>query len=136
MEVAGLWSRLPALHDSIRAALLARGSDAVGCHLSHPYRSGASLYFTFLMRAPDDQAAERSYLSGWEAAIRACHEAGGTMSHHHGIGLLKAPFLADELGGGGLAALRAIKGALDPTGILNPGKLLSVEPAHNGQEGA
>jgi alkyldihydroxyacetonephosphate synthase len=128
MEVAGLWSRLPALHDSIRAALLSHASEAVGCHLSHPYGSGASLYFTFLMRAPDDQAAERAYLTGWEAALRACLETGGTITHHHGIGLLKAPFLADELGTGGIRVLRAIKKALDPEGVLNPGKLLSVEP--------
>jgi alkyldihydroxyacetonephosphate synthase len=129
MEVAGLWSRLPALHDSIRAALLSNASEAVGCHLSHPYRSGASLYFTFLMRSPDDQAAELAYLAAWEAAIRACVEAGGTITHHHGIGLLKAPFLADELGTGGVGVLRSIKSVLDPAGILNPGKLLSVEPS-------
>ncbi|MGH2711481.1 MAG: FAD-binding oxidoreductase, partial [Actinomycetota bacterium] len=49
MEVAGLWGRLPALHDSIRAALLSHSSEAVGCHMSHPYPSGGSLYFTFLM---------------------------------------------------------------------------------------
>ncbi len=128
MEVAGLWSRLPELHERIRGALLSHASEAVGCHLSHPYRSGASLYFTFLMRAPDDVAAERAYLSGWEAAVRACLDAGGTITHHHGIGLLKAPFLADELGTGGAGVLRAIKRALDPEGVLNPGKLLSVEP--------
>ena len=128
MEVAALWSRLPSLHESIRDALLLHGSEAVGCHLSHPYRSGASLYFTFLMRSPDDVAAERAYLSGWEAALRACLDGGGTITHHHGIGLLKAPFLADEVGSGGVAILRAVKKGLDPNGILNPGKLLSVEP--------
>lgn len=128
MEVAGLWSRLPALHESIGGALLSHATEAVGCHLSHPYRSGASLYFTFLMRAPDDEAAERAYLSGWQAALKACAEAGGSITHHHGVGLLKAPFLADEIGAGGMAILRAIKKGLDPTGVLNPGKLLSAEP--------
>lgn len=128
MEIAGLWGRLPELHTSVRAVLLSHASEAVACHLSHPYGSGASLYFTFLLRAPDDAAAERIYLTTWEAAVRACREAGGTMTHHHGIGLLKAPFLADELGHGGIGVLRAIKRALDPEGVLNPGKLLSVEP--------
>lgn len=129
MEVAGLWGRLPELHSSIRASLLSHASEAVSCHLSHPYGSGASLYFTFLLRAPDDDAAERAYLGAWQAAVRASLDAGGTITHHHGIGLLKAPYLADELGASGVEALRAIKRALDPAGVLNPGKLLSVEPS-------
>jgi alkyldihydroxyacetonephosphate synthase len=60
--------------------------------------------------------------------VAACREAGGSITHHHGVGLLKAPFLADEIGATGVATLRAVKAALDPKGILNPGKLLSVEP--------
>ena len=127
MEVAGLWGRLPELHAAIRAAL-STASEAVGCHLSHPYGSGASLYFTFLIRSEDDQAAERAYLGAWQAAVAACREGGGSITHHHGVGLLKAPFLADEIGATGVATLRAVKAALDPKGILNPGKLLSVEP--------
>jgi alkyldihydroxyacetonephosphate synthase len=124
IEVAGLWSRLPDLYRSIRDSLAEHAARPVACHLSHPYRSGASLYFTVLLHAEDDRAAETKYLACWEAAARACHGAGGTISHHHGVGILKAPFLAEELGQAGLAALRAVKGALDPAGVLNPGKLL------------
>jgi alkyldihydroxyacetonephosphate synthase len=127
MEVAGLWGHLPHLHTAIWTAL-SEASEAVGCHLSHPYGSGASLYFTFLLRAADDQAAERAYLAAWQAAVAACRGVGGTITHHHGIGLLKAPFLADEIGATGMTVLRSVKAALDPKGILNPGKLLSVEP--------
>jgi alkyldihydroxyacetonephosphate synthase len=96
----------------------------VGCHLSHPYRSGASLYFTFLVRAADDDGAERAYARAWADAAAATHAASGTLTHHHGVGILKTPFLEEELGATGLAALRSIKQALDPEGILNPGKLL------------
>jgi alkyldihydroxyacetonephosphate synthase len=127
MEVAGVWRSIPEIYDSIRDALLARASQAVGCHLSHTYRSGASLYFTFLIRAEDDGAAERAYLEAWRRAAAACRGAGGTLSHHHGIGLLKAPFLEDELGEQGIATLRSLKAAFDPSGILNPGKLLETE---------
>jgi alkyldihydroxyacetonephosphate synthase len=124
VEVAGLWSRLPDLYRSLRDSLTEHAAQPVACHLSHPYRSGASLYFTVLLHAEDDQAVEGKYLACWEAAASACHGAEGTISHHHGVGILKAPFLAEELGVAGLAALRAVKGALDPAGVLNPGKLL------------
>jgi alkyldihydroxyacetonephosphate synthase len=123
LEVAGLWSRLSELYAAVGAAL-SRHAEAVGCHLSHPYRSGGSLYFTFLLRRPDDEAAGEVYLRCWRDAAEACHRAGGTVSHHHGVGLLKAPFMLEELGEGGLAALRRIKAALDPDGLLNPGKLI------------
>jgi alkyldihydroxyacetonephosphate synthase len=123
MEVAGLWSRLPGLYTAVRDTL-ARHAEAVGCHLSHPYRSGASLYFTFLIRAADDRAVEDAYLRCWRSAAEACHGAGGTVTHHHGVGLLKAPFMEEELGPAGVGALRAIKGGLDPAGILNRGKLI------------
>ncbi|HEX2031706.1 MAG TPA: FAD-binding oxidoreductase [Actinomycetota bacterium] len=126
VEVAGLWRGLPALYGSIREAL-ASHAETVGCHLSHPYRSGASLYFTELIRAPDDERAEEAYLASWRDAARACHAAGGTITHHHGVGVLKAPFMEEELGAGGLAALRAVKRSLDPAGVLNPGKLLPAE---------
>jgi len=124
MEVAALWRDLPALYPGVRQALLAR-AEAVGCHLSHTYRAGASLYYTFLYRAADDRAAEEGYLALWREAVAACHAAGGTMTHHHGVGLLKASSLEAELGAGGISVLRRVKDALDPDGLLNPGKLLS-----------
>jgi alkyldihydroxyacetonephosphate synthase len=127
MEVAGLWSHLASLYEAVREPLAEHAANPVGCHVSHPYRSGASLFFTFLIHASDDDQAERRYLECWEDAARACHQAGGTVSHHHGIGLLKAPFLERELGVEGLSILRSIKSALDPSGILNPGKLLPSE---------
>lgn len=123
MEVAGLWAGLVPLYEGIRGAI-GEFAEAVGCHVSHPYRSGASLYFTFLIRAADDRAVEDRYLACWSAAARACHEAGGTVTHHHGVGLLKAGFMAEELGEGGLELLRDLKRALDPRGVMNPGKLL------------
>ena len=56
--------------------------------------------------------------------LAACQMAGGSLSHHHGIGLGRVHRMAAEHGPEGLAVLRAIKAALDPRGILNPGKLI------------
>ncbi|HEX3311654.1 MAG TPA: FAD-binding oxidoreductase, partial [Streptosporangiaceae bacterium] len=79
MEVAGLWSAVPRLYESIRAALSAH-AQAVACHLSHLYPSGSSLYFTFLIGAADDREAEASYRAAWHAAAKSCTEAGGTIT--------------------------------------------------------
>ena len=122
MEVAGLWSAVPRLYESIRAALSAH-AQAVACHLSHLYASGSSLYFTFLIGAADDHEAETTYRAAWAAAATSCTEAGGTITHHHGVGRLKAPFLTQDLGETGTAVLNTIRAALDPAGIMNPGGL-------------
>ena len=119
MEVAGLWSAVPRLYESIRAALSAH-AQAVACHLSHLYPSGSSLYFTFLIGAADDREAETTYHAAWHAAVESCTEAGGTITHHHGVGRLKAPFLAQDLGETGTGMLNTIRAALDPAGIMNP----------------
>jgi len=121
MEVAGLW---PATHlyDTVRAALEAH-ADVVGCHASHPYPQGTCLYFTFVfVGARDDAAVEARYRAAWAGAAEATLAAGGTITHHHGVGLLKAPWLPAELGAS-FEVLRAVKRALDPAGIMNPGKL-------------
>jgi alkyldihydroxyacetonephosphate synthase len=123
MEIAGLWAGLPELYEGVRAELSAR-ADAVGCHLSHVYPSGSSLYFTFVLRASDDREVERIYLETWDAALRRCLDLGGSMTHHHGVGKLKAALLELELGPEGVALLRTIKRAVDPNGLLNPGTLL------------
>jgi len=122
-EVAGLWSEVPELYAGIRAALPAR-AQAVGCHMSHLYPSGSSLYFTFLIGGADDREAEDRYLAAWDQAVRSCAAAGGTITHHHGVGRLKAGYLAADLGEAGVDVLRRIKAALDPAGIMNPQVLL------------
>jgi len=56
------------------------------------------------------------------AVFRAALDLGGTLSGEHGIGTLKREFMEDALGADTLGVMRAIKQALDPKGILNPGK--------------
>jgi alkyldihydroxyacetonephosphate synthase len=122
-EVAGLWSAVPQLYDSIRETLAAH-AQAVGCHLSHLYPSGSSLYFTFGISGADDRDAAARYLAAWDQAARSCAAVGGTITHHHGVGRLKAGYLGGELGQTGVDVLTRIKAALDPAGIMNPRVLL------------
>ena len=122
MEIAAPWSRLDAIFHSTREAILAvPHARAATCHLSHSYLDGACLYFTFAATPPPDEV-DGTYTQMWDAGQRAVLAAGGNLSHHHGIGLNRARFVAEALGDG-FAVLQAIKLALDPNGILNPGKL-------------
>jgi alkyldihydroxyacetonephosphate synthase len=119
LETATSWSNLGALHDAVSGAL----EDVLaGCHVSHLYPTGASLYFTIFGRADRDPAAQWRHLK--TAATDAIIAAGGTLTHHHAIGRDHAPWMADEDGPLGVEILRAVKERCDPAGIMNPGKLL------------
>jgi alkyldihydroxyacetonephosphate synthase len=128
LETATQWSKLRALHASVRdaiaQALNGRGTPGlVMCHISHVYETGASLYFTLIARQREGEELEQ-----WRAVKQAAGDAilagGGTITHHHAVGRDHAQWMSREIGAGGVAALGALKGELDPTGIMNPGKLL------------
>jgi len=122
MEIAGRWRDLPAIYDAATAAISGVEHTMVAsAHQSHSYPDGACLYFTFAGQPPAD-GREAYYRSAWDAGTRAVLERGGALSHHHGVGLNRARFVPDALGGA-FDVLVAAKQALDPNGILNPGKL-------------
>ncbi|WP_030914589.1 FAD-binding oxidoreductase [Streptosporangium amethystogenes] len=126
LETAGFWSNLPRLYEAVRLSLHASlGSPLVMCHISHVYGTGASLYFTVVTAQADDPVGQ------WEAAKRSVNEAivtaGGTISHHHGVGRDHREAHAVEVGDLGVEILRGIKDRLDPEGILNPGVLIAPE---------
>jgi alkyldihydroxyacetonephosphate synthase len=140
IEIAARWSTLPSLYDSCVSALLRiDGTLAASAHQSHAYVDGACLYFTFAGRMPDrtsggggdtgvatdaesDAWAERYYTSAWRVVMDTVRAHGGAISHHHGVGINRGRFLADALGPA-FDVLVGLKAALDPRGILNPGKL-------------
>jgi len=121
-EVATSWGGVLELYRAIRKAVAPHAF--VMAHFSHAWPDGCSIYFTFAGAAPTARAGARSYDAAWRAALDAAARAGATITHHHGVGVLKRPWLANELGEGGVALLRAAKRAFDPAGVLNPGKLL------------
>lgn len=128
LETSHVWSRHEELYEAVgralRASLGAQGTPGVVlCHLSHAYRDGASLYFTFI--APRKPGSE---IEQWRAVKQDASDAivatGATITHHHAVGRDHAPYMRAEVGELGLEALRAVKDRLDPAGIMNPGKLL------------
>jgi alkyldihydroxyacetonephosphate synthase len=132
LETATTWERLLELHAAVAAAidgaLRARGTPPIVMgHVSHVYRAGASLYFTFVARQQSGAELEQ-----WHAAKVAASDAilahGGTITHHHAVGRDHAPWLPGEVGELGIELLRAAKATLDPAGIMNPGTLLDPAP--------
>ena len=90
-------------------------------HFSHWYRWGTMIYARFLIPdGGDDALALHDRI--WDDGITAVLAAGGVMNDHHGVGLKLAPYMAAQHGAA-LDALRRVKTALDPLGIMNPGKL-------------
>ena len=128
LETAHEWSRLGELYAAVGGALdgaLRAGGTPpiVFCHLSHAYRDGASLYFTFAARRRPGAEFEQ-WREAKAAACEAIVATGGTITHHHAVGRDHAPYMGAEVGELGLEGLRALKARLDPAGIMNPGKLL------------
>lgn len=130
LETAAPWTAVLPLMERITSAIegAAAGAQAralVFAHLSHIYADGASCYITYLFpRRPDPEATLALWRAMKDAASRVVVDGGGTISHQHGVGLDHAPYLEAEKGVPGLAVLRAACRALDPQGLLNPGKLL------------
>ena len=120
MEVATTWRDLPRLHERVCAALSPHA--LVMAHFSHAYLDGCSIYFTFAALQGDPETTLDRYRAAWRDALAAVVECGAAVSHHHGIGLLKAQALVASHGPLH-GVFRAVKQALDPHNLLNPGKL-------------
>jgi alkyldihydroxyacetonephosphate synthase len=122
-EIAARWSVLPAIYEEGVAALKAvPGMWVASAHQSHSYVDGACIYFTWAGQPPEGTSDDDFYRSAWDAITRVVLAHGGALSHHHGVGVNRARFMADALGPA-FDTLVTIKHALDPNGVLNPGKL-------------
>jgi alkyldihydroxyacetonephosphate synthase len=133
LETATTWSNLMRLYQAMvgamKGAIAATGGGPgyVMTHISHAYEHGASLYSTFLGRQvpdPNPMVQQAQWQAIKQATTEAILAAGGTLTHHHGIGHDHAPWLKDEIGLLGVKVLQRLKQTFDPTSILNPGILL------------
>ena len=127
LETVTFWSGLEKLYsatsDALRSSLTDLGTPPVIlCHVSHVYPAGASLYFTIGCAQLDDPVTQWRQAKG--AASDAILGAGGSITHHHGVGIDHRDWYAREIGPLGVELLGAVKATLDPAGIMNPGVLI------------
>jgi alkyldihydroxyacetonephosphate synthase len=117
IELAAPWTVLHELHIRVKSAIAVGGLAL--CHFSHAYEHGCCAYFTFGGSGDTEQDARSAYMRAWEGAMTTALELGATISHHHGVGRVRARWVADEMGGW-MRVWQSIKDGLDPKGVMNP----------------
>jgi alkyldihydroxyacetonephosphate synthase len=126
-EVATHWEGLPALHKEVKKVVEDFGGDkgqmlVILAHFSHFYHCGGNIYFTLCGRAGEGVETSGFYDRVWEALLQACERRGAAVSHHHGIGRLKAKAQARQRGVL-FDLLKRMKNELDPKHLFNPENL-------------
>ena len=122
LEAGVTWDNLHRLHQNVRAFVKSRPGTICMTHASHFYPQGTNLYFIFIARMDLDE-----YVAFQNGIISRIVESGGSLSHHHGVGRLLAPWMEAHLGREQMAVLRALKRHFDPNGIMNPGGQLGLD---------
>jgi alkyldihydroxyacetonephosphate synthase len=123
IEAVATFSRIEEVYRGVRAAMRPYERDGLTLkiHFSHWYPWGTMIYGRFVV--PDGGAdALALHDRIWEDGVRAILDAGGLINDHHGVGVKLAPYMRRQYGPA-LDTLRRIKEALDPNGVMNPGKL-------------
>lgn len=123
LECTVTWDNLERVHRGVREVCKARPRTICMTHMSHVYPQGANLYFIFIARMEQIPG----YLAYQAGILDAIRQQGATMSHHHGIGKMTAPWLEGQIGKPQMELFRAIKRHLDPQGIMNPGGTLGLD---------
>jgi alkyldihydroxyacetonephosphate synthase len=123
IEAVATYGRILDVYTAVREAMRPYERDGLTLkiHFSHWYPWGTMIYGRFVVRdgGPDALALHDRI---WEDGVQAILGAGGVINDHHGVGVKLAPYMRAQHGAA-LDTLRRIKEALDPNGIMNPGKL-------------
>lgn len=122
LEAGVTWDNLHRLHSGVRAYIKARPDTMCLTHASHFYPQGTNLYFIFFARMDVDE-----YITFQNGIVDQIQKLGGSLSHHHGVGRLLAPWMEKHLGREQMAVLRAVKRHFDPHNIMNPGGQLGLD---------
>ncbi len=123
MECSVNWSNMSKVHAEVRKFCKSRPHTICMTHMSHVYPQGANLYWIFISRFTDAEDF-RKYHAG---ILDAIQKSGASMSHHHGIGKMFAPWLEGFLGEKEFGVLKALKNYFDPDNIMNPGGTLGLD---------
>ncbi|AHF75776.1 FAD linked oxidase domain protein [Sodalis praecaptivus] len=121
IEIAHTWEGINSLYHALNRALTPLAGEVLS-HFSHVYPQGTSMYMIVLGREASDRLAVDKLKTVWRVTMEICLAHGAELSHHHGGGLVRSPYARASLGSAH-RLLRRLKHALDPNGILNPGKL-------------
>lgn len=123
IEVTLPWSRLIEGYTRMGKAVRAVSAEAhFGAHWSHVYPDGACQYMTFRLPPMADEKALPLHAAIWDALQGIALDCEGSISHHHGVGVFRGKWMHREHGVG-LEIMQALKDALDPGNLFNPGKL-------------
>lgn len=123
LETSVLWDQFHDLHQGVRRYIKSRPKTICMTHASHFYSSGTNLYFIFMGRFENIAVFKRFH----RGIIDHIQKYGGSLSHHHGVGRMMAPWMEAHLGTEQMAALRALKKHFDPNNIMNPGGQLGLD---------
>jgi alkyldihydroxyacetonephosphate synthase len=124
LDVVATYARIEAVYDALHTAVREPYRDVgleLRMHFSHWYLWGTMIYGRFVVPdgGPDALALHDRI---WEDGMTAALDAGGVMNDHHGVGIKLGPYMRRQHGDA-LDAMRLVKVALDPNGIMNPGKM-------------
>ena len=123
MECSVNWSNMGKVHREVRAYCKSRPNTICMTHMSHVYPQGANLYWIFIAKMSDPEEY-RAYHAG---ILDAIQKAGGSMSHHHGIGKMFGPWLEGSVGHNEYDVIRTLKRHFDPENLMNPGGTLGLD---------
>jgi alkyldihydroxyacetonephosphate synthase len=123
LEIASLWDNASNIYHLVLDSMEEfNGLLMITAHVSHFYPNGVGIYFSFGGVPPRGSSDLKFYQECWDRTIKAVLDAGGSIAHHHGIGINRSHWM-DEEWGKSMNTLRKIKKMLDPNNILNPGKI-------------
>lgn len=132
IEIAAAWPDIMPLFDEVKEKASSL-CTVLMAHMSHFYSTGGAIYFIFTVEDASGEAARTRYSRIWDDILRITLKHNGSISHHHGVGTIRADRLAEDLGSAH-QLLQTVKTALDPAGMLNPGKL-GLAARQTGSEG-